>query len=292
MPTNRQRREAAKRKLERQQERRVQQAKRRRQVAVITAAAVVVLVVVGVVLFVTLDTGKSTGAAGAGPSAAATVSPSAVVNTPAQIPAVAAPALHRPTPLPPTTTCAYPSTGKAAKPVRPPPTADVSTRGTVPLTLRTTAGEIGLVLDRALAPCTVHSMLSLAGQGYFDGSPCHRLTTAPGLQVLQCGDPTGSGSGGPGYAFADEIFPSLTYGRGYLAMANAGPNTNGSQFFMIYGDASALSPRYTVFGTVTEAGLKVVDQVAKAGDDGSFDPQPGGGKPVRDVTIQQAVVGS
>jgi len=96
--------------------------------------------------------------------------------------------------------------------------------------------------------------------------------------------PVGTGSGGPGYSFADRDLPQLTYGRGYLAMANAGPNTNGSQFFMIYGDASALTPNYTVFGYITPPGLQVLDTVAKAGDDGSMDPSPGGGKPNMKVT--------
>ena len=77
----------------------------------------------------------------------------------------------------------------------------------------------------------------------------------------------------------------LTYGRGYLAMANAGPNTNGSQFFMIYGDASALSPNYTVFGYLDPAGLQVLDKVARAGHDGSLDSSSGGGKPNLKVTI-------
>ena len=109
-----------------------------------------------------------------------------------------------------------------------------------------------------------------------------------GLQVLQCGDPTGTGSGGPGYTIPDEVFPELKYGRGILAMANTGqPNTGGSQFFMIYGDGE-LPPQYTAFGSISAEGLQVIDTIAKRGSDGSLDPSPGGGKPIQPVTIQKA----
>jgi peptidyl-prolyl cis-trans isomerase B (cyclophilin B) len=175
--------------------------------------------------------------------------------------------------------------------VKPPAGANVSAQGTVGVTLQTGDGAIGLTLDKALAPCTVDSFVSLAQQGYFDGTTCHRITTAPGLQVLQCGDPSGTGSGGPGYTVPDEYFPELKYGRGILAMANTGkPNTGGSQFFMIYGDGE-LPPQYTAFGSITPAGLQVIDTIAKRGSDGSLEPSPGGGKPVQPVTIEKATVG-
>jgi peptidyl-prolyl cis-trans isomerase B (cyclophilin B) len=122
---------------------------------------------------------------------------------------------------------------------------------------------IELALDPAAAPCTVQSFVTLAEAAYFDGTTCHRLTTSETLSVLQCGDPTGTGSGGPGYEFDDETTPDLTYPRGTVAMANAGPGTNGSQFFLVYGD-SQLPPDYTVFGTVT-AGLEVLDEIAAGG---------------------------
>ncbi|PZS20793.1 MAG: peptidylprolyl isomerase, partial [Pseudonocardiales bacterium] len=104
-------------------------------------------------------------------------------------------------------------------------------------------------------------------------------------QVLQCGDPTGLGTGGPGYTIPDEVFPQLTYGRGLVAMANTGqPDSGGSQFFLIYGQTQ-LPPQYTVFASISPGGLEVLDQVAKAGDDGSLEPSPGGGKPNQPVTI-------
>jgi len=290
--TNQQRREAAKRKLERQQERRNDRSKRRKKVASITAGVVVVAVIAAIVVVSSLGGGSTPPAANnaAAPSSAPT-SPAAAPPTPVNIPTQVAPPLKRPTAFPATVSCTYKPDGQGARPAKAPPTADVSARGTEPVSLATSAGQIDLSLDRDLAPCTVNSFASLAKQGYFDNTPCHRLTTSPGLQVLQCGDPSGTGSGGPGYSFADETYPQLSYGRGYLAMANAGPNTNGSQFFMIYGDASALTPDYTVFGYITPPGLQVLDTVAKAGDDGSMDPSPGGGKPNMKVTLTKVTAG-
>jgi peptidyl-prolyl cis-trans isomerase B (cyclophilin B) len=274
------RREAAKRKLERQQQRRAEQTARRRKVAVITAAAAAVLVVVGVVTVSALGSGQE---------------PTDLRDrvTPASIPTEIAALPTRPTPLPATVSCQYPAAtdGPAAKPNQPPPTTDVSTRGTVAVTLDTSAGAIPLTVDRALAPCTVNSFLSLVRQGYFDGTPCHRLTTDPGLQMLQCGDPTGTGTGGPGYTTPDEVFPELTYGRGILAMAKSGaPNSGGSQFFMVYGDGQ-LPAQYTAFGSISPKGLEVLDEVARKGHDGSLDNRAGGGKPFEPVTVETARVG-
>jgi peptidyl-prolyl cis-trans isomerase B (cyclophilin B) len=155
--------------------------------------------------------------------------------------------------------------------------------------LDTPVGKINVSLDKALASCTVNSFVSLAKQKYFDNTICHRMTVGAGLQVLQCGDPTGTGGGGPGYSFNDEVWPTLKYGRGYVAMANSGANTNGSQFFVVYGDASALQPNYTVFGTVDAASLAVIDKVARAGVT-SEQPGSGDGKPVMQVTIKTATV--
>jgi peptidyl-prolyl cis-trans isomerase B (cyclophilin B) len=170
-------------------------------------------------------------------------------------------------------TCDYSSDGsQPAKKVEPPP-ADATAGGAVDVTIATSAGDVGATLDAQAAPCTVNSFLSLADQGYFDDTICHRLTTA-GIFVLQCGDPTGSGAGGPGYSFADELSGRETYGAGTLAMANAGADTNGSQFFMVYEDSS-LPPNYTVFGQIDDAGLKVVQDVAAKGTaNGAADGPP------------------
>jgi peptidyl-prolyl cis-trans isomerase B (cyclophilin B) len=269
--TNQMRREAAKRKLARQQERRAQQARRRRQVAVITAVAVVVVVVVGVVVFSTIGRGSSAPADAAAPAA--------------------------PTPLPAEVSCSYPSEGDAAKPNQPPKTDGITTQGTAHVALTTSAGPIGLTLDPSKAPCAVNSFLSLASQKYFDGTPCHRLTTGEGLKVLQCGDPSGSGQGGPGYTITDEpptgLAPAsggaVVYPRGTLAMAKtSAPNSGGSQFFLVYAD-STLPPEYTVFGTIDDPGLATLDAIANGGSDNSNGQ--GDGKPTTPVTIQTAAVG-
>ncbi|WP_331715862.1 peptidylprolyl isomerase [Tessaracoccus coleopterorum] len=151
--------------------------------------------------------------------------------------------------------CSYPADGSPAKPVDP-PSEWAPAAGEVTVTLRLTAGDVPITMDRAKAPCTVNSVVSLAEQGYFDDTQCHRLTDY-GIFVLQCGDPSATGTGGPGYTFADEVDPSLTYGAGTVAMANRGRDTNGSQFFLVYADTQ-LSPDYTVFGTMDQAGIDVV----------------------------------
>ncbi|MGX5653845.1 peptidylprolyl isomerase [Geodermatophilus nigrescens] len=165
-----------------------------------------------------------------------------------------------------------------------PPGARVPAEGSVTLRMATSLGEIGLVLDRAGAPCAAASTLHLAEEGFFDGSACHREVDGGGLQVLQCGDPTGTGAGGPTYAFATDVDGDETYPRGTIAMANSGQGLDGSQFFLVWGD-SLLSPDYTVVGTVDDAGLAVLDAVAANGNDGSLDPSPGGGAPTVPVTI-------
>lgn len=132
------------------------------------------------------------------------------------------------------------------------------------MTLNTSEGVIEIAMDPA-AGTTDASMAYLSETGYFDNTPCHRLTTA-NIYVLQCGDPSGTGTGGPGYQIPDENLPPATadnYPTGTVAMANAGPNTNGSQFFIVYQNTT-LPPNYTVWGEVT-SGLDVVERVAQAG---------------------------
>ncbi|WP_245535395.1 peptidylprolyl isomerase [Segniliparus rotundus] len=140
--------------------------------------------------------------------------------------------------------------------------------------MKTSEGDIPLTLTPGKTPCAVLNFLSLAQQHFYDNTSCHRLT-AGGIYVLQCGDPTGSGSGGPGYSFADEypigsrVIPApkqneTLYTRGTLAMANSGPDTNGSQFFLVYKD-SPLPPHYTIFGSTDETGLSVLDKIAAGG---------------------------
>jgi peptidyl-prolyl cis-trans isomerase B (cyclophilin B) len=272
------RRDAAKRKLASQQARRARQAARRRRIAVISSAAVVVVVLVAVVLLSTVGRGsKAEPAATTG-----SVAPTSAAAQPAAAPG----------------TCAYPPDGTAAKQNTPPPTDGVSHEGTVSVAMATSAGPIGLTLDRAQAPCSVNSFVSLAKQGYFDGTTCHRLTTTEGLKVLQCGDPTGTGTGGPGYTIPDEkpttLAPSpsgggtVTYPRGTVAMAKtAQPDSGGSQFFLVYAD-STLPPDYTVFGTIDDAGLATIEKVAAGGTDDSNGT--GDGKPKTPIEIRKVTV--
>jgi peptidyl-prolyl cis-trans isomerase B (cyclophilin B) len=133
--------------------------------------------------------------------------------------------------------------------------------------IETNCGVIKFAAD-ANAPTTVGTIAWLANQGFYNNTSCHRLTTQ-GIFVLQCGDPAGDGTGSPGFSFADENLPTAgadgtyVYPRGTVAMANSGPNTNGSQFFLVYQD-SPLPPNYSVWGQITD-GLDVLDNVASAG---------------------------
>lgn len=211
-----------------------------------------------------------------------------------QLPAVPAPAGA-------TVDCTYAPAAEASKAVNPPTSTGVPAEGTVTVQLTTTAGPIGMELNRAAAPCTVNSMVSLVEQKYFDDTPCHRLSTMPSLQILQCGDPTGQGTGGPGFTFANEypttayaendpaLSMSVVYPRGTLAMAHSSqPDSNGSQFFLVYED-SFLQPDYTVFGTIDDAGLATIEKIAADGDDGGMGAT-GGGAPNTPISIETAVV--
>ena len=194
--------------------------------------------------------------------------------------------------------CQYPTAQKSAKQVEPPKSGKVPTDpAQISVSMATNKGNIGLWLNNAEAPCTVNSFASLAQKGFFDGTICHRETTADSLGVLQCGDPNGTGQGGPGYQFGNEYptnqYPKgdpalgkpVLYPRGALAMANAGPDTNGSQFFLVYKD-SKLAPNYTVFGSIDEAGLQTLDKIAKAGVAGGGED----GKPAEEVTIKSVLL--
>ncbi len=186
---------------------------------------------------------------------------------------------------PGSTLCTYlESQRPAAKDVALPPAVEPAT-GTTAATIALTGGDVVLQLDTAETPCTVGSFVHLAESGYFDNTPCHRLTASPSLSVLQCGDPSGTGGGGPGYTFPDETSPEMQYPAGTVAMANAGPDTNGSQFFLVYAD-SQLPPDYTVFGTIT-SGLDVLQGIAAQGITGSGNATA----PVQPVTISRVTIG-
>ena len=269
MVTSRQRRAAERRRLRRQAERRRQQESRRRRLNVLVSV-IGVLVVVGVVvtLLVTTDgsdpakpkpTPKATSkAASTSAAPTTTTTTAAAASTPTATAAAAV------------TTCAYPTAGTASRKVAKPPTSAPDT-GTATLRLATSQGAVTVALNRAGAPCAVNSLVSLVRQKFYDGTACHRLVDKS-IFVLQCGDPTGTGRGGPGYTFADELGTGTLFRRASVVMANGGPNTNGSQFFIVDRDTRLGS--YTPLGTVT-SGLSVVDAVYRAGtSDGSTDGPP------------------
>ncbi|MFZ9274905.1 MAG: peptidylprolyl isomerase, partial [Ilumatobacteraceae bacterium] len=128
----------------------------------------------------------------------------------------------------------------------------------------TNKGDFSIVLDQSAAPIAVNNFVVLARYKYFDSTNCHRAIVN---FVVQCGDPTATGSGGPGYQFADELPAAGSYKLGSIAMANSGPNTNGSQFFIITGDDGVnLPPNYTLFGQVTEGLDSTVPALDAAGN--------------------------
>lgn len=149
--------------------------------------------------------------------------------------------------------------------------------------LRTSEGELTIDLLTDQAPKTVNNFVFLAREGYYDGVPFHRIIKG---FMAQTGDPTGTGSGGPGYRFADEPV-QLRYTKGIVAMANAGPNTNGSQFFIVHGDDVGLPPNYTIFGRVRD-GLDALDKIANT----PVGPSHGGerSKPQRDVRLESVEI--
>lgn len=277
------RRQLAREKFERQQARRMDHHRRSRRNAVIAAVIAVVVVAGGTAWAAgAFDSGSSTkkddaANAGATPSATAPTAP----TTPA--------ASKVPDP------CRKPAPGNpgtAQFKQAPAMTIDKSAKYT--FTLQTTCGDIPIAMDAAKAPATVNSFAFLAGKGFFDHTRCHRLTTN-GIYVLQCGDPTATGSGGPGYKLPDENLTAfgkadaqgmVTYPAGTVAMANSGPNTGGSQFFLVYKD-SPLAPNYTPFGTMSADGLKVLDKIAAAGDNSGGQ---GDGAPNATAVIDKATV--
>jgi len=251
----------ARQRYERQQARRAAEARRARRLQIIGAIAAVAVIAGGTAGIVKLAGGDDDAAANAD---AAPSTPPPEDGTPKQeitlqkvaVETAAGGGSAR---------CKYPDSETDEDPPKnlgkPPAVAAYS--GKVKATIKTNLGDIGLELDADKAPCATNSFAFLAGKKFFDKTKCHRLTTSDSLKVLQCGDPTGTGLGGPGYSFADENTKGAKYTKGVLAMANSGPDTNGSQFFIVYDD-SELPPSYTIFGKIT-SGMEVVEKVAKAG---------------------------
>jgi peptidyl-prolyl cis-trans isomerase B (cyclophilin B) len=270
-------RKLARERYVRRAQRQAQQSRKKRQWAITGLAAfAVVAISVGSFLLVTRSKQPSAAAkTSASPAASASPSAGAVPSpSPTSAAAVTEPARH----------CIYTATPPASRKVSLPP-ARPDFRASYQATIHTNRGPIVVSLLNSKATCTVNSFVSLATQKFFSKTDCHRLTTT-GIFVLQCGDPTGTGTGGPGYKFGDENLAGAKYTAGTLAMANSGANTNGSQFFLVYQD-SPLPPSYTPFGTIT-GGLNIIQKVAKAGSDNSN--AAGDGHPKEKVVIKSVTI--
>jgi peptidyl-prolyl cis-trans isomerase B (cyclophilin B) len=257
MPNKRAReRQLAKLAARRQAERTQAKRRRSRTVAVVVVAAAVGLVVLGRLVVSGGDTGATPSTS---PSASASASERPGTQTGTVQPGTAAEAVA--------CGASKPAAADEPKPQFNAPTKVVPDGATVTVTLVTSCGDIVVELDPATAPQTVNSFVFLAKKDYFDGTFFHRLDTS--IDVIQGGDPEGASpgetSGGPGYAIPDELQGGETYGPGTLAMANRGPGTGGSQFFIITGPEGHNldgNPAYTVFGTVT-AGLDVAKRIQR-----------------------------
>ncbi|GGC59433.1 peptidylprolyl isomerase [Hoyosella rhizosphaerae] len=277
MPSNQQRREVAKNKLEQQLKARAKQDRRRNILTIVGAVVAALVVAAAAVGVYKLTAGSQNNDSTQASNDTNDESFDEIFDSQFEEPDFAALPESRSEPLPPTVDCEYfDSRMPGVRDVDRPQGENVPTEGTVAVTIDMSEGPVELTLDRAKSPCTVNSFVSLAEQGYFNDTECHRLVTG-GIFVLQCGDPSATGTGGPGYEFHDEFphdqFDSprsemTIYPRGTVAMANAGESTNGSQFFLVYDD-SPLPPLYNVFGEISDDGLNVIDAIAEGGAPGN-----------------------
>ncbi|MFD5797491.1 peptidylprolyl isomerase [Streptomyces diastatochromogenes] len=263
------RRQLAREKFLRQQQRRTS-ARRKARMRNSVIASVLGVVVIGSVALYTTGVLKNDDTK---TNASADVTPSATPSSKAPDP------------------CEKPAAGSIKKETwKKEPAMSIDTSAKYTMKIATTCGDIGIALKTSAAPHTVNSFDFLAGKGFFDHTKCHRLTTN-GIYVLQCGDPTGVGSGGPGYTIPDENLKDASlkgnkYPAGTVAMANTGQkHTGGSQFFLVYKD-SPLPPSYTPFGTIDAAGMKVLNKIAAAGENTGA----GDGAPNATVVINKATV--
>jgi peptidyl-prolyl cis-trans isomerase B (cyclophilin B) len=235
---------------------------------VFAAAAVVLLIVVGLVLAQALGGD----------------------DEPADTPATAGESTSPTVEMPPPGECNEPpALPESPKQYDAAPDASAAEDATWTARVATNCGEIVFELYGDKAPQTVASFNFLAEDGYWDNSPCHRLVTS-GIFVLQCGDPTGTGSGDPGYGYGVENAPAdFQYPRGTLAMARTqDPNTNGGQFFIVFDQTELPDPNgYSIFGRVTE-GMDIVDRIAEQGIGGTLGPEaPAQPISILDVTVEK-----
>lgn len=280
-------RRRARERYERQREQRVARQQKIRRWTGIGSA---VVLVVGLIAGLTIAFAGG-GSPKASPSPSKSATPTSSASPSASATPIAEPAHH----------CTYTKSGTAAKTVSL-PSATPDYTATYTATIHTNLGKIEIALANSKATCTVNSFIHLASADFWNDSQCHRVTTQGGLYVLQCGDPyakasskltcgstPGSpGTGGPGYEFRDENLTGATYKTGTVAMANTGPNTNGSQFFLVYKN-STLQPQYTPFGTIT-SGLDILQKVANAGVSCKYNGDPGDGAPKEKVIIDSVTI--
>ena len=255
---------------ERHQRRMARRAQRDRRATRVTVAVTAVIVVAGLSVGGVLLAGQSSG----------------TTTTPKSTPSATASPTPSPTVAEPATHCVYTAAGTAARKVSL-PSATPDYKATYTATINTNRGAIVIDLLNSKATCTVNSFVHLAEAGFYNKTPCFRLSTSDPY-MLQCGDPTGKGTGGPGYEFASENLTGATYPAGTLAMANTGePDSNGSQFFLVYKN-SPLSPDYTPFGKIV-SGLNILQAVAKAGY-GKPLSSAGGGAPKESVEFESVTI--
>jgi peptidyl-prolyl cis-trans isomerase B (cyclophilin B) len=278
-------RAAARARLEREMAERAKVAQKRRRRGAIIGGAVAVVLVIGIVAWIIAASGGKK----ATPNAAASSSPSAS--------AAAVSCQYTPNPDP--SASPAPSANPGLRNVGTPATTGIPTSGTQDLVLNTNLGQIKVQMDLTKAPCTSASMAYLASKKFFDGSSCTRLNNGGDTHILQCGDPSGTGNGGPTYTVPDENLPTdqrPAYVAGQVAMWNNAPNASGSQFFIVLDDTD-MTAQYTVFGKVTQ-GLDVAKKVASGGEDGAFasaapdgTPALGGGHPKTKLTFTSVTAG-
>ena len=243
-----------------------QQRKRTRKLA--TRAAIFIAVVVGVALIISVSGGSDS-----------TSTSDTTVDTAATAP-VEGRAITGETPCP-----AVDGSEARASTFENAPSNCLDASKTYTAVVTTNKGEFSIVLDQTKAPLAANNFVTLARYKYFDNTQCHRAILD---FVVQCGDPTATGSGGPGYSFADELPQAGEYKLGSIAMANSGPNTNGSQFFIITGDQGVtLPPSYTLFGQVT-SGLDTTVPALNAAS--NPDPAANGVPPLETLTIMSVVI--
>ena len=243
-----------------------QQRKRTRKLA--TRAAIFIAVVVGVALIISVSGGSDS-----------TSTSDTTVDTAATAP-IEGRAITGETPCP-----AVDGSEARASTFENAPSNCLDASKTYTAVVTTNKGEFSIVLDQTKAPLAANNFVTLARYKYFDNTQCHRAILD---FVVQCGDPTATGSGGPGYSFADELPQAGEYKLGSIAMANSGPNTNGSQFFIITGDQGVtLPPSYTLFGQVT-SGLDTTVPALNAAS--NPDPAANGVPPLETLTIVSVVI--